>query len=393
MIKLLPYFVGFALLTSCVGEPTSPPPDPIAPSLATTTATLPFAQVSAGYLHTCGLTTGSKIYCWGYNGEGQLGNGTTNPSTFPTLVAGGLLFRGVSAGQNHTCGVTTGFRVYCWGYNGGGQLGDGTNISTRLLPVPVAGGRPFRLVSAAANRTCALTTATATPANKIYCWGSGYLGNGTSGKFTTPQLVNGARTYRQMAAGNDHTCGVTTAYQVFCWGSNTYGQLGNGPTLSFAVNPVKVAGQLQYLQVSAGEYHTCAVTTTKKAYCWGNNGNGRIGDGTTTTRFTPRAVAGGLSFDRVSASWYHTCGETSSNQAYCWGYNEDGELGDGTTSRRLTPTRVQGGLFFKQVDAGSYHTCGVASGSQAYCWGHNGWGQLGIGTYGNQYLSPEPVQY
>jgi alpha-tubulin suppressor-like RCC1 family protein len=167
MKKLFAYFLGFALLASCVGEPTSPPADAAAPSLATTTATLPFAQVSAGYLHTCGLTTGSKIYCWGHNGSGQLGDGTTTRRAFPILVAGGLLFRGVSAGENHTCGVTRGFRVYCWGYNGSGQLGDGTNISTRVLPVPVAGGRPFRLVSAASTHTCALTTATATPANKI----------------------------------------------------------------------------------------------------------------------------------------------------------------------------------------------------------------------------------
>jgi hypothetical protein len=196
-----------------------------------------------------------------------------------------------------------------------------------------------------------------------------------------------------MAAGNTHTCGVTTTYQVFCWGYNDEGQLGNGPTLTVAVNPVKVVGLLQYLQVGVGAYHTCAVTTTKKAYCWGNNGNGQIGDGTTNRRFTPRAVAGGLSFDRVSASFYHTCGETSSDQAYCWGYNGYGQLGDGTTSQRLTPTRVQGGLLFKQVDAGTYHTCGVASGSQAYCWGLNGWGQLGNGTYNSPYLTPYPVQF
>jgi alpha-tubulin suppressor-like RCC1 family protein len=195
--------------------------------------------------------------------------------------------------------------------------------------------------------------------------------------------------------GGDHTCAVSTTYKVLCWGGNWFGQLGNGATASFtAVNPVAVAGTLQYLKVSAGSSHTCAVTTTEKAYCWGSGFHGQIGDGKTYDRFTPRAVVGGLSFERVSAGHDHTCGETTGNRAYCWGANWWGELGDGTVeNERPTPTAVAGGLFFKQVEAGSNHTCGVASGYQAWCWGKNMEGQLGNGTSSNLYYSPSPVQY
>jgi alpha-tubulin suppressor-like RCC1 family protein len=310
----------------------------------------------------------------------------------PTLVAGGLLFKQVSAGYAYTCAVTTGKRAYCWGYNGFRALGDDSGAEAQLTPVPVAGSRGFRQISAGAGQTCALTAATP---SKVYCWGTGFLGNGTQFS-STPVLVSGARAYRQVSVGSGqsvgsgHVCGVTTTYKVFCWGYNNYGQLGNGAASDFiAVNPVAVAGTFQYLQVSAGLYHTCAVTIADKAFCWGNGRRGQIGDGKTNLRFTPRAVAGGLSFDRVTAGDFHTCGETTGNRAYCWGLNEMGQLGDGTFTQRLVPTAVSGGLFFRQVDTGSRHTCGVASSSLVWCWGLNASGELGSET--NDYRSRNPT--
>ncbi|HEX5574970.1 MAG TPA: hypothetical protein VFX42_03785 [Gemmatimonadales bacterium] len=374
-----------------IAGPSDQETDEARPSFATTTTALSFSQLSAGLSHTCGLTRGGQIYCWGNNEDGQLGDGTSDNHALPTLVAGGLLFRGVSAGHLHTCAITTGYRAYCWGSNQYGALGNGTTIETSLIPVPVSGSRAFRQISVGVFHTCALTTSTT---NKIYCWGTGYLGNGgPNTRYTTPQLVSGARTYRQVDAGANHTCAVSTTYKVLCWGFNFYGQLGNGGTTDFvAVNPVAVAGTLQYRQVSAGQYHNCAVTTADKAYCWGYGRNGQIGDGKTYLRFIPRAVAGGLSFDRVSAGNHHTCGETAGDRAYCWGYNFAGPLGDGTTNDRLTPTAVQGGLLFKQVAPGGSHTCALGGGYQAWCWGYNYYGQLGNGTSGNPYLSPSPVQ-
>jgi alpha-tubulin suppressor-like RCC1 family protein len=392
----MPAWLVIAVLSaaSCrddqVAGPSDRPSDQPAPSLATTTTPLTFTQVSGGGFHTCGLTGGGQLYCWGSNGFGQLGDNSTQNHATPTLVAGGLLFRQVNAGTFHTCAVTTGNRVYCWGANFDGALGDGTTVQTRLAPVPVAGGRAFRQVSAGSNRTCALTTSTT---NKIYCWGSGFLGNGSSNGNTTPQLLSGARTYRQVSVGGQHTCAVSTTNQVLCWGRNNYGQLGSGAASTFiAVNPVAVAGTFQYLQVSAGGIHTCAVTKTNKAYCWGYGRDGEIGDGKTNLRFTPRAVAGGLSFERVSAGGEHSCGETTGNRGYCWGANGNAQLGDGTFAQRLTPTAVTGGLFFNQVDAGAHHTCGLGSGSVLWCWGLNTDGQLGQGTFGNINPTPSQVQ-
>jgi alpha-tubulin suppressor-like RCC1 family protein len=383
--------LSWLALASCASETTEPNASPRSgPSLATTATALAFTQVSAGTWQGCGLTSGGQLYCWGPNSYGEVGDGTIAAHDSPTLVAGGLLFRQVSAGLDYTCSVTTDNRAYCWGDNAYGQLGDGTTVQ-RLTPVPVAGSHAFREISAGWDRTCALTTS---PTNKIYCWGHGILGDGNA--FTnhqrTPKLISGGRTYRQVAVGTDHTCGVSTSYKVLCWGKNKYGQLGNGAGSSYiALNPVLVAGTLQYLQVSAGSWHTCAVTTTNRAYCWGRQGT--IGDGMNYRRSTPRAVAGGLSFDRISAGEQYTCAVTTGNRAYCWGANWSGQLGDSTDTARLTPSAVSGGLRFRQVDAGTAeHTCGVDTGSVAWCWGGNGLGQLGIGTEGGTYLSPTRVQ-
>jgi alpha-tubulin suppressor-like RCC1 family protein len=152
-----------------------------------------------------------------------------------------------------------------------------------------------------------------------------------------------------------------------------------------------VAGGLRFHEVDAGTLHTCGLTPGNRAYCWGDNEFGLLGDGTTTNRLTPVAVAGGLQFLQVSTGEnFHTCGVATGNRAYCWGTNFTGQLGDGTTTRRLTPVAVAGRLRFREVSAGPNHTCGVATGNVAYCWGLNDFGQLGDGTR-NPHLTPVAV--
>jgi alpha-tubulin suppressor-like RCC1 family protein len=177
--------------------------------------------------------------------------------------------------------------------------------------------------------------------------------------------------FRQVSAGGVHTCGVTTGNRLYCWGSNDYGQLGDGTTTQH-LTPVAAAGMLRFREVSVGGGFTCGVTTNNRAYCWGFNGGGTLGDGTSTNRLTPVPVTGGRRFRRVDATNYHTCGVSyPDNRAYCWGYNGLGELGDGTTTTRLAPVAVAGGRQFRQVNAGQHLTCGVTTSDEAFCWGSN----------------------
>ena len=321
---------------------------------------LRFRQVSAGISYTCGVTTTYKAYCWGRNDDGTLGDGTRTIRLTPVAVAGGRLFRLVEAGVSHTCGVSyPDNKAYCWGYGGEGALGQGAGAvsgasTSSLIPIAVAGGRSWRQVSPGGGlspHTCGVTTS-----NEPFCWGDnefGKLGTGDDSvarpaRTSTPLRVYGGRYFRQVDAGEFFSCGVTTGYKVFCWGNGRKGQLGDGKQFLRYWPKVPVSSSLSFERVTTGGSYACAETTTNRVYCWGVNTDGELGDGTTTMRLVPVAVAGGRFFDQVSASltYYpnggHTCGRTSTGAAYCWGSNSQGQLGDGTTTRRLAPVAVLG---------------------------------------------------
>jgi alpha-tubulin suppressor-like RCC1 family protein len=192
-----------------------------------------------------------------------------------------------------------------------------------------------------------------------------------------------ALAFWQVSAGGGHSCGVTTDHRAYCWGFNFYGQLGDGTFTSAAdrLRPVAVIGGLRFLNLSLGSEHTCGVTTDYQAYCWGHNFFGQLGDGTNLHRAEPVAVAGGHQFRWVQAGQLHTCGLSyPDNRAYCWGNNDYGQLGAGPGLVRLTPVAVSGGRAFRLLSAGVSHTCAVTMTYQTFCWGRNQYGQLGDGT-------------
>jgi YD repeat-containing protein len=334
--------------------------------------------IAAGYSHSCGLTTAGAAYCWGDNSGGQVGDGTTGtPALTPVAVAGGLTFEQLSAGLIHTCGLTAAGAAYCWGNNDYGQLGDGAGIS-RSTPVAVSGGLTFTQLSAGWIHTCGVTTTGA-----AYCWGDNsgsQIGDGTTNTWVpAPVAVLGGLTFDQISAGAAHTVGLTAEGAAYGWGGNNYGQLGDGTTIDRST-PVVVSGGLTFEQLSAGFGHTMGLTTAGAAYSWGYNQWGQLGEGTTTNRSTPTAVQGGLTFGRLSAGQSHSLGMTSSGAAYAWGSNAFGRLGDGTGIDSSTPVAVSGGLTFTQLSAGGGHSVGVTAARVAYAWGINTPGALGDGT-------------
>lgn len=351
---------------------------------------LAMSAIVSGSAHTCGVTTSSFAYCWGWNRPGHIGDGTTEQRLIPTRVTGGLTFRGVTTTPSlvgySTCGVLTEGGAYCWGANDQGELGDGST-QQRNVPTPVVGGSSIVQVAVGGLHSCGVTGG-----RRAYCWGangSGELGDSTTVSRLTPVPVWGDLEFLEVSAGDGFTCGVTLDHRGYCWGYNGWGQFGDGTTVSQSV-PTAVPGGLLFDRVSAGDRYACGVTTDGKAFCWGLNHYGQLGDGTTDQRLTPTLVAGGLNFVHVSAAFVHTCGVTANGAAYCWGANNSGELGDGTTTQRFVPTLVTGNLAFTRVTAGNIHTCGITTASIAYCWGFNGDGQLGDGTTTSR-RTPTPV--
>ena len=357
--------------------------------------------MSAGGQHTCGVTTSGAAYCWGQNGFGQLGNGGAENDfqTRPVAISGGLTFASVSAGAFYTCGVTVSGAAYCWGSNGdsflgnNGQLGNGgSEIDSQTTAVAVSGGLTFASVSAGWKHTCGVTTGGA-----AYCWGSGpqgKLGNGSTDSQFTPAAVSGGLTFASVSPGKVHTCGVTTSGAAYCWGENGGSHLGNKTSTTQRLPPdatripVPVLGGLTFASVSAGEEYTCGVTTGGGAFCWGAGSFGKLGNGTDDRVWTPEVpVSGGLAFTSISAHTSHTCGVTTSGAAFCWGNGNFGKLGNGTDDplyNQTTPMAVSGEFAFASVSVGAFHNCGVTTSGTAYCWGAGSTGELCDGSTDKQ---------
>jgi len=312
--------------------------------------------VSAGGLQSCGVTPSGTAWCWGSNWGGELGTGSADslPHPAPEAVAGGLVFRGVSVGFNRSCGVTADGAAYCWGSNSYALLGIGVTDTVRHpAPIQVAGGHHFAAVSLGDMHTCGVLsdgTAVCWGLNQ-----AGGLGDGTDpdvpSAVPTPGPVLGGHSFAGISAGSNTSCAATPSGAAWCWGYGGNGELGND-SLNNGPAPVAVSGGLTFASVSTGAYHSCGVTTEHVAYCWGSQSLlGRSDSqpmcymspvGPIHCSVVPVPVEGGLAFTSVSTGDIHTCGVTDGGSVYCWGDNRNGQLGDGTTTRRLTPVRVAG---------------------------------------------------
>jgi len=281
----------------------------------------------------------------------------------------------VSAGNSHSCAVSTAGGVKCWGLS---TLSDGSTTNS-AVPVDVVGlGSGVKAVSAGLGYTCAVTLAGA-----VKCWGDntyGQLGNGTTTSSAVPVGVVGLGSgVVAVSAGEFHSCAVTSAGAVKCWGHNAFGEVGDGTTAQ-SVAPVGVVGLGSgVVAVSAGEFHSCAVTLAGAVKCWGFNAVGELGDGTTAQSVAPVGVVGlGSGVVAVSASGFHSCAVTAGGSVRCWGRNPNGELGDGTTIDSAVPVGVVGlGSGVVAVSASRSDSCAVTSLGAVKCWGY---GDLGAGA-------------
>lgn len=349
--------------------------------------------IDAGRRHTCAVTAAGKVWCWGWNIRGQLGDATWADSNVPVQVKGLSDATAIATGKYHSCAITRSGSAWCWGSNDHGELGDGSQDESGI-PVQVAGLTGASAITVGLNYSCALDQA-----GTAWCWGaneSGQQGNGTEKGSLAPVRVRVDEKLTSISAAfsKNHTCARDQAGRAWCWGLNNYGQLGTGHFGSSS-SPKRVVGLPAIRSVTTGGYgHSCAIGIGWEAWCWGTNYWGQLGSrgqmGSAGKFTQPVRVKNLVGLRSLALGSGHTCAIDSVWRAWCWGYNGNGDLGDGTTINRATAVRVASLPKVSTIATGLGHTCALAKTGQVYCWGWGGFGQLGHGH--NVITQPVPVE-
>ena len=350
-------------------------------------ACCPASYIAAGGDTSCAVVEGT-VDCWGSNDAGQLGTTpgpgsvfSATPVAVPTLPPASS----VAVGSHHACAILAGTgEVWCWGANGAGQLGDGTTTQHGAQKVPGVSGAS--LLALGGQHTCAQTSA------GLICWGDnavGQLGDGTTTSHGPGAAVNLPTPASSIGAGDQFTCAVAAA-SVFCWGTNADGQLAYG-AYSKSTTPVVVNGVSGAVSVGVGDRHACAIGSQSKIWCWGSDWFGQVGDGKTQATSQVSGVSNLTSPLAVGAGVAHTCA-LDTDGLFCWGANSSGQLGLGVNSpAALRPTLVEGLTAIQQLAVGATHSCAaLTADGTVYCWGNNGSGQAGA-PQGKPVSTPRPI--
>ena len=339
-------------------------------------------RIVAGYESTCAINAGGATYCWGYNGDGEVGTGSTTTTEYNTAQAVSGLSSGtltLAAGENHVCAVTTSGAAKCWGYNVYGQLGT-ASFNDAYSPTGVSGlsSGVARVAGAGYYATCfALTNGSVKCAGYDY---EGLLASGTASfnEYDTPQttLMTSGITNVGSGPSANAACAITSSGGVECWGEADYG-LGDGSS-TISPTPVAVSGITGALSVSVGYYNICVVTAANQLKCWGYGAYGSNGNGTTSSTTPVTASISGVV--QACTGYGFTCAVTSGGAVQCVGLNSYGALGNGSTNTSTSwVTPIASGAV--AVTCGYYHTCALMASGKAECWGYNYDGEVGNGTY------------
>ncbi|SCE96273.1 Ig-like domain repeat protein [Micromonospora marina] len=357
---------------------------------------------------------------WGFNGFGQLGNGTSGPGTdsdvpVPVDLPAGTTITDIAAGSSqnpgpHSMALTSTGAVLAWGNNFWGQLGNGASgpgtDSDVPVPVKLPTGVTITAIAADGANSMALTSTGA-----VFAWGGnfyGQLGNGASGPgvdsdLPVPVKVPAGVTITAIASGGANSMALTSTGTVLAWGNNYYGQLGNNVFggISDVPVPVKLPAGVTITAIAAGSGHSLALTSTGAVLAWGRNRSGQLGIGTSgpgtdSSVPVPVILQPRTTVTALSGGYEHSLAVTSTGAALAWGNNASGQLGNGTNgpgtdSDVPVPVNLPAGTTVTAVAGGGAHSLAVTSTGAALAWGNNASGQLGNGTNGPGTDSDVPV--
>ena len=299
-----------------------------------------------------------------------------------------------SSQSRYSCAIINHDTAKCWGANWAGQIGDGTTTN-RFYPVDVFGLKNITSLTTGGHHTCALLSD-----HSLKCWGNnskGQLGDGTNVNKLIPTAISElGNQVVAVAAGTSHTCAVVKnevdQQIVKCWGDNGQGQLGDNSFTNRKSPVATVSLNANAVAIAAGNQHSCVILENSTVKCWGGNNDGQLGNGDTTNKSFPVTVSDLTNVKSIITGESHTCAKLIDNTMSCWGLNDRGQLGIGDTMNRTIPSPIT--ALADQVElvaTGRSHVCvTVFNQNSLKCWGENDLGQLGIGSTDDA-LEPSPI--
>jgi len=400
ILILLPLCL-LASLSGCISNSTTNPPteDPVVqnpdededededdtftPPEETVGPTSGLKVISAGGEHSCTIkNVDDKLWCWGNNENGQLGNSSISAPVSSPRSIGSDSWQTVVTGDQHSCAIDETGTLHCWGKNDSGQVGNGTTIFQET-PAAISANTDWRNVSLGTNHSCAIKDD-----ETLWCWGSNtsfQLGHSPENS-KKPSLLSktnedeSIETEQWLASssGNSHTCAIKDNASLWCWGGNTKSQIGQDNTTSFYSEPTALAEGSRWLSIAANGDHSCAIRDDNSLWCWGSNATGQIGNGSTENALIPTLIASDTAWDKISLGTDHSCGIKNNGSLWCWGDNSHSQLGDEETTASHIPKLISS-EGWSEVSLGNQFSCAINTDNSLWCWGSNNSNQVGNG--------------
>lgn len=345
-------------------------------------------DVAVGGSTVIAIDSAGSLWAWGKNASGEAGVGSTKPVITPTKLtsAGSTIFSQVAAGSNSSYAIDSAGKLWSWGSDAAGQLGNGTPTAAVTKPTKISAENTFRDVDASSDTACAVTTA-----GGILCWGA--KATSTSAVSPTPVWAYGdtadshGTEFTHVSVGADHKVALDSSGDIFTWGGNNGGELGPRDRIAPKNVPARVKSDMfsaSFVDVSAGGQNTFAVDAYGRLFGWGLNANGVLGDGTITKRTDPVRIASNILFRTATLSAENAYGVSREGVAYAWGKGASGGVGNGADADRREPTQITGDAAFIEV-ATAPNPGGEAVTTWALDTTHRlwAWGTSSTGTWGD----------
>ena len=378
-------------------------------------------SLSFGWSSSLAISSTGRVFNWGLNTSGQLGDATTTTRTVPTEItsrislAAGDKIVAISLGDDHSSAISSTGRIFTWGSNSYNKLGDGSSSIGKATPTEITS----RFSLAAGDKIVAISlgeyhSSAISSTGRVFTWGlntSGQLGDATTTTRTVPTEITSRISLAAgdkivaISLGDDHSSAISSTGRVFTWGSNSSGQLGDATTGSSNNKsiPTEITSRFnltagdKIVAISLGGSHSSAISSTGRVFTWGSNTSGQLGDATTTQRNIPTEITSRLNLaagDKIVAIFLgvrHSSAISSTGRIFTWGNNTAGQLGDATTgssNNKSIPTEITSrfnlaaGDKIVAISLGYDHSSVISSTGRVFTWGYNSSGQLGDGTTG-----------